>query len=402
MGLFLLEHKKLWRKTSTKLCVCFCFLYIVVFGNVLNYHWFTFGSANPYKTAFGNDFDGYSNIKNSQKFAGKYGGELTEETLQQMVKDRQALAETEEEKVKYTDWNVVEGWLGTLYPEKKDFDVYLLMMDYVEPEGLTDLYDRREEAIRNFLENGGQTGKEREYLLKMNEKVETPFPYQWTCGWSVLLGDTLDQMGMVLALFLSIVLSGVFAGEWHDNMASMVLTMKNGHKKIAGIKTLSGILFAVELFGMILVGNVAAQIFFLGAEGWDMPIQNIKMIAVAPMNMLQGEMYEYAFTFLGTVGFAGIVLLISAAVKSKMWALLGSLTVAYLPMVLSEYLPLGLQKALDLIPLVGSGADIFRTNTFCFFGRYIWSPYLLITVPVLLGVFCIPFAVKRWSEKLKV
>ena len=28
------------------------------------------------------------------------------------------------------------------------------------------------------------------------------------------------------------------------------------------------------------------------------------------------------------------------------------------------------QKALDLIPLVGSGADIFRTNTFCVFGKY--------------------------------
>ena len=31
----------------------------------------------------------------------------------------------------------------------------------------------------------------------------------------------------------------------------------------------------------------------------DMPIQNIKLIAVAPMNMLQAEIYEYAFVLLG-------------------------------------------------------------------------------------------------------
>lgn len=52
--------------------------------------------------------------------------------------------------------------------------------------------------------------------------------------------------------------------------------------------------------------------------------------------------------------------------------------------------------------LVGSGADIFRTNTFCIFGKYVWSPYLLVTVPILVGIFCMPFAVRNWSRRLKV
>lgn len=51
---------------------------------------------------------------------------------------------------------------------------------------------------------------------------------------------------------------------------------------------------------------------------------------------------------------------------------------------------------------MGSGADIFRTNTFCVFGKYVWSPYLLIAVPVLVGVLCLPFAVKSWSRRLRV
>lgn len=53
----------------------------------------------------------------------------------------------------------------------------------------------------------------------------------------------------------------------------------------------------------------------MGTAGWDMPIQNIKLIAVAPMNMLQAEIYEYAFVLLGAIGFAGIVMFISAAIK---------------------------------------------------------------------------------------
>ena len=50
----------------------------------------------------------------------------------------------------------------------------------------------------------------------------------------------------------------------------------------------------------------------------------------------------------------------------------------------------------------GSSADIFRTNTFYIFGRYIWSPYLLITVPVMIGLCVTPFTVKNWSKRLKV
>ena len=34
MELFLLEHKKLWRKRIVKICVLLCFIYIVIFGSI--------------------------------------------------------------------------------------------------------------------------------------------------------------------------------------------------------------------------------------------------------------------------------------------------------------------------------------------------------------------------------
>ena len=159
--------------------------------------------------------------------------------------------------------------------------------------------------------------------------------------------------------------------------------------------------FTVELFALLDVSNVISQLFFMGTAGWDMPIQNIKLIAVAPMNMLQAEIYEYAFVLLGAIGFAGIVMFISAAVKNNVLTLLLSLAVVYGPMMIAEYLPYGMQKALDLIPLVGSSTDIFRTNTFRILGKLIWSPYLLITIPVLIGILCMPFAIKSWSRRMK-
>ena len=275
------------------------------------------------------------------------------------------------------------------------------MISYVTPDKLTGFYERREQATNDFLENNGQIGAEKEYLLQLEQEVETPLRYGWVEGWSQLLGSMAADLGSVMALFLAIVLSSVFAGEWHDNTSPLVLTTTNGWGKVAFAKILTGLAFTVEFFVILVIPSIVSQIFFMGTSGWDMPIQNIKLLAIAPMNMLQAEVYEYVFALLGAIGFAGVVMLISATVKNNVFALLFSLAFVYGSMAVAEYLPYEIQKALDLLPLVGSGTDIFRTNTFCVFGKYVWSPYLLVTVPVLIGICCMPFAIRNWSRRLK-
>ncbi len=415
MELFKLEHKKLWRKNSTRVCVLLCFFYCVILGSVLVYQWLTFGSRKDYGTG-SRDFDGYENIKDCQTYFHKYG-ELTDETLQEWVRDYQRLNEAvvEEEskqggknkeilkQYQNTGWETVNSMLKTLYPEleKPDMFAVMIMSCYVEPEKLTGIYERREQAIETFLDISGQTGAERDYLLRINEKVKTPFSWKWVEGWSNILGNTVTGLESVIALFLAIVLSSLFAGEWHDNTSPLVLTTKNGWRKLACAKVFTGLSFTLELFALTAAGMIGSQLVFLGTEGWDMPIQTVKMIAIAPMNVLQAEIYEYVFTLLGAWGFAGVSMLFSARCKNHVLALLLSLSVVYVPMALRNRVPFLLEKAFDLLPLVGSGADIFRTNTFRIFGQYIWSPYLLIWVPLVIGGLCMPPAVRGWSRRMR-
>ena len=402
MGLFWLEHKKLWRKRIVKVCVLLCFIYIVIFGSILSFQWFGFGSSDDYTSAFGNNFDGYGMIRNSQEYALSMGEELTDETLQTLVRDYQRMeAAGLDKELEKTDWKIINSWLQMLYPELHDPGTYQTMISYVNPNKLTGFYERRKQAINEFLENSGQVGTEKEYLLQMEQEVEHPFRYKWVEGWSQLLGSMVADLGVVMALFLAIVLSSLFAGEWHDNTSNLVLTTKNGWGKIAFAKVLTGVAFTVEFFIILVIPSIISQIIFMGTSGWDMPIQNIKPLAIAPMNMLQAEFYEYGFALLGAIGFSGVIMFLSATVKNNVIALLLSLAFVYGPMMVAEYLPYNLQKALDLLPLVGSGTDIFRTNTFRFFGQYIWSPYLLITIPVMIGIGCMPFAIRNWSRRLK-
>jgi hypothetical protein len=279
-----------------------------------------------------------------------------------------------------------------------------MMISYVDPEKLTGFYERRQDAVRNFLAETSQTDQEVAYLLQMNGQIQEPFTYEWTDGWSLQLASSLGDIGVVMALVLAIVLSGLFAGERHHNTDGLILTTKDGWHKAARAKILTGLLFTAELFGMILVSNLSLQLIYLGTSGWDMSIQTIKLLAIAPMNMLQTEIYEYAFALLGALGYAGVVMCISAVSGSNVMALILSLTAMYGVQALTgaDYLPLAVRKILELMPLVGSSADIFRTNVYHIFGWYIWSPYLLLTVPLLIGMGCLPFAVKGWARRMKV
>lgn len=415
MELFKLEHKKLWRKNSTKICTLLCFFYCVALGSVLMLQWGAFGSRKAAADGSRN-FDGYENIRRCQAYFHKYG-ELTDETLQEWVRDYQRLhaVVVEEERTQGTadgeilqqyqnsGWEAVNSMLRQLYPELEETDMrsVMIMGCYVEPEKLTGLYERREKALETFLEISGQTGTEREYLLRINDRVQEPFTWKWAEGWSTILGDSVSGLGTVLALFLAVVLSSLFAGEWHDNTSPLLLTTKNGWRKLACAKVFTGLLFTLELFAMTAAGMICSQLVFLGTEGWDMPIQTVKMIAIAPMNMLQAEIYEYAFTLLGALGYAGLVMLFSARCKNHVLALLMSLAAVYVPMSVYNRVPVVMEKVFDLLPLVGSGADVFRTSTFHLFGRYIWSPYLIIWVPLLIGVLCLRPAVKGWARRMR-
>lgn len=89
MELFRMEHKKLWRKGSVRISAILCFAYITIFGSILSFQWFAFGSVNADTSAFGNNFDGYFLIRDSQQYALVYEGDLTDETMQRLVGDYQ-------------------------------------------------------------------------------------------------------------------------------------------------------------------------------------------------------------------------------------------------------------------------------------------------------------------------
>ena len=84
-----------------------------------------------------------------------------------------------------------------------------------------------------------------------------------------------------------------------------------------------------------------------------------KMLAIAPMNMLQAEVYEYLYTLIGIIGFTGLVMLISSLSKNDVLSIVGGFALLLIPLIISEYLPYTLQIIISTFPLAGDAADFF-------------------------------------------
>lgn len=401
MDLFWVEHKKLWSRKYVRFSVALCFAYIVIFGGILIFQWMTFGSQKDGSGLINHNFDGYENIRKHKEYAARYGDILTDESITAMVRDHQRSLENGDDKARLMDWPIVTTWTNILWPEEKDTTSIYLIIDYIDVNKMVNMYDRREKAVENFMEMSGFAGREKEFLLAMNDKVDIPFRYSWLEGWSTVLIDEIPDFGMILAIVIVIALSPLFAGEWHERTGPMLLSMKMGWEKDSLAKIAVGFCFSIELFSVVIIPHIFVQLVFLGVEGWDVPIQCIKMIAIAPLNMLQAEIYEYSYVFIGIIGFSAMVMLVSSLFKNDRFAMIGGFALLVVPAIISDYLPYRSQLVVSLFPLAGNAADIFRMYTLNLFGKIVWLPYMELVVPLAFAIISIPLIVKRWSQMQK-
>ena len=399
MSLFWQEHKKLWRSGLTRLAV-FGMMLLTLGLQIWAMQCVNFGTMRADGSRRAN---GYANIRQCRQYAARWQI-LTDETVQEMVRSyQQKLAENPDFDGYLADFGFLQGTLVSfLWPEMEDqTQPYpVLTTYYLDPDRLTGLYERRQEKLSYYLETQFPDPADQQFFLDMDSQVDKPMAYGWTAGWSAILGNGIGGFGqMVLPVVLALALAPVFAGERRRGMDTLQVTSLHGKAGLAGAKLLSGLAFAGETFAMFAAVMVAVQAVWLGFEGWNLPIQLIKMLTTAPMNMLQAECYELAYLFCSMLGFAGVALLLSALLPGTTATLVAALLTTWGPQILNQYLPWSVQQYLRLLPFVGGAEDIFRQNLYHWFGLRIWSPGPLLVIPLLVGAACLPAAALAWCRK---
>lgn len=158
-------------------------------------------------------------------------------------------------------------------------------------ESITEkIYAVREEVQNQMYEGYELSEQEISYWQEQNSQVEEPFIYSYATGYdSMLGGQGIYMMCMLLTFFISISMVSVFAEEHVRKTDQLILCARYGKDKLYVAKLVAGSLVVFVINVLFVLTAVAGKCFSYGLEGFDMALQLIMGVWWYPYAISVGE-----------------------------------------------------------------------------------------------------------------
>lgn len=407
MNLTIWECKKIWKRRSSKIALSLA-LAVALFSGVWN------GINNlAYKNSYGNiEVSGTAEIKNQLEWAEEWSGELTSEKFIK-AQNQYKNAHLPQNVQKFDDgstgptneyWNKYVRPLGNIpeiirrtfkwMPEYREH----YSLNSIPLEIIKDYYKQRDKIVFDYLKTQVPNEEDRKIFISQNSQIKTPFNYDWVDGQEVYL-RFIGTVTRFITIFLCIAVAPLFAREYQENAASILLCSKFGRNKLALAKIRSAMIIMVGTYVLSITVYVICQLFFVGVIGLDCPIQLIKPIATSALSIIQSELFAIVLGFLSCSAIVSFTIMLSAKMSSPFPVIIISLLGMFLPLIIGTNVPKGLSNIIELFPFVSDYGELFRTNIYHMFGLIIWSPYMLLIFPIIITVICLPIAKSSYEKR---
>jgi ABC-type transport system involved in multi-copper enzyme maturation permease subunit len=382
MSLFRFELRKLLLNKRTILIVAAMAVLYAAIGFGTSY--FLVGSGDSYKT--------YSAL------AAPVTGPLDEQ------KANEALANYEALKERFGD-NPEMIYYGTSSDPVLKFNVdYANFVGYVDeyhsgavsdsltqPYGINVLKENLEQ-----LEDAGKANtfeyKSTQTQLATEESLGEP-KFANTVEWGNLFTNWGDFiMLFVLFIPLAFIVSPVFCREASTGMDNLILSSRNGRRKIVTAKLGAVIVTSLTILGIYLLATFLFGFLSVGTlEGWDAALRSVPNYVRAPFGFtaLQFTFISALWVLLSGTVYALIVSLISSLIKNQMAVLGVSLIVLFFNIGINA-LGTGIQSALQW--LVDFGVSNFALAGEVFAGYKVYNifgfpvPYYAVLLVFMVAV----------------
>jgi ABC-type transport system involved in multi-copper enzyme maturation permease subunit len=341
MSLFRFELRKLMlnKRTLAILAVMLIVYAAVGFGT----SYFLVGSGESYKT--------YSAL------AEPVTGPLNSQTAEEALKNYEALKE------RFGD-NPEMIYYGTSSDPVSKFNVdYANFVGYAdeyhngapsdslsEPYGIDVLQENLAELTRDGKAN---TFEYRSVKKQLDKEISLGEPqFANTVEWGNLFtnwGDTI--MLFILFIPLAFLISPVFSMEASTGMDNLILSSRNGRRKIVTAKIASIVVTSLIVLGIYLLATFVFGFLSVGTfEGWNAALRSVPNYVRAPFGFtnLQFTLVSALWVLLSGTIYSLIVGFISSRLKSGIAVLGISLIVLFLNIGIAA-LGTGIQTALKLL-----------------------------------------------------
>lgn len=317
--MLLFEIRKVFSRFKNRLAVILI-LIILVITSILAVNKVEYVDKNGHSSV------GITAAHNLRDVKNQWSGYITEDVLRKAVKDNKAVNSTDEANSKdiaeqnqafskKQGFSDISNLINDAFSGWKDYNYYAI--DNVSPDEAGSVYDRRISQLKNWLATGDETfsNAEKEYLLNQYENLKTPFYYEYSDGWIVLLQDICTFI-LILALIIGFLVSGIFSDEFQTKADSIFFSTRLGRSKAVISKIGAGFLITTGFYVVFVFLYTLIVLSVLGFDGADCPIQMDLWRSVYNITFLQAYLLIVAGGYIGTIFSAVLAMLFSAVTRS--------------------------------------------------------------------------------------
>lgn len=335
------EIKKIFSKTSSKIAVL---ILVILLGMTIKS---TFSNVF-YVNEEGNEEYGISAIHKLKEMKKEWAGELTEERLKQAIAENARIQATPEAQSRdIQQQNIAYGWRQGLndiremfvyYNGFQEYDYYT--MDYLEPEAAERFYSNRIENLREWLDSPEAdrfSEKEKSFLLKQYEEMETPLKYDYFTGWDESKYGA-PMIIMLMCLVLGFLVAGIFSNETKLKADSIFFSAYHGRRQAVLAKLVAGIIVVTGFYWLVMFLYSIIILGIYGADGADCMIQ-ISMggrESFYNITFLQRHFLILFGGYIGTLFVILVTMLVSAKTKSAVVSVMLPFILIFVPTFLSD------------------------------------------------------------------
>lgn len=369
--------------------------YIVVFNITSQY------SLNP--NTVNEEFEGTEAIAQMKANADALAGPITNEKATETLRAYKVFIDPEGEIIdKYRPDratsgtpgpNVSEYWKfhATHYayitlltrPWMNGFEMPSTVAARINTSQTLDLYGQVRAKIASQLDDsqGVFSYSEAEKVFWMNkaENVTTPVVYGYAGGWK----DFFDLAQFLIFALIAVVIAcaGVFNVEYREKTDAVLLSTRYGKSRLGKAKIAAAFIVSSVIYWFFALFLLVVPLIFFGADGGDLQIQRWSLLNTYNMSLSGASLANCFIGYLAMLGLLGIVLALSARVRSSMGILALGVAIVILPVFISNLHNDIANHVLFLFPYLA----LDPTNLFGMVS-YAIGP-LVIEYPVVLTVF---------------
>lgn len=145
-------------------------------------------------------------------------------------------------------------------------------------------YEAREDSLKAYWKSYFLTDAEKAFWEQKEAEIQMPLTYFYHQGYG-MFAKSFNTLNILLPLFITICLSGVFTIEHTRRTDQLVLTSANGKTTVYFAKILAGITVSFLCCVLMILSSGIFSLGFYGTEGFSMQMQTTPYPISYPMTI---------------------------------------------------------------------------------------------------------------------